>query len=288
MLLDFLSENKYLFDSRSEFNGEYKLHQWLMTRVRIKTNLFVGAKDDFFYLQINPESKYYLFEPDREAAQSLQEFSRSRLISCFVSTTPLWSMSTIVKFYPEFTTCCCPKSAEEVEKAINSGLIYDPYLSQVLASNQYRSIRELSVKNAIDLSVSSFSDFRRSANDEIPECFDFIKLDVEGSEVEVIKGMQEAVSQSSFIQFEHGPTWFHGGYKFSDIVEIFNYDSSFFSFYFLLKDRIVKIDPGIVKQYVFCKILASKVDFGDEQLFSYSSLEDRNHMIDCNDDIIVF
>lgn len=260
-----LIESGYLFDSRPEFNGEYRLYQWLMTQVPIQTNLFIGARDDFFYMQINPEASYYLFEPDLNAAQELSLFASARLIDCFVNTTPLWSEKSNISFYTGLASCICPKPSAEIQAALQSGLVIDPYLEQMLASGQYELMREEAIQNIAQISVSSFQDLASADTCPYPTKSDFIKLDVEGAEVEILEGMRSILSSSLFVQFEYGSMWFHGNHTFKDVVEVLK-DSGLIYFYIILKDKVRKVHPESMEQYFFCNILASRFDFGFEQL----------------------
>jgi FkbM family methyltransferase len=53
---------------------------------------------------------------------------------------------------------------------------------------------------------------------------DFIKVDVEGYELNVIKGMKDILESGrvKFIQFEYGGTYFDAGIKMNDVIEIFD------------------------------------------------------------------
>lgn len=286
-MLKALRGHNYLFDSRPEFNGEFKLYQYLLSQGLLENNLFVGAKDDFFYLQVNPQANYYLFEPDQGAADTLSDFSRSRLISCVINTIPLWSTSKSIKFYPHFTTCFCPKEALEIQEALSSGIICDPYLEQLLFSDEYTLRRNQAIQDAVDIHAYSFDEIRRSSPSSFPDSFDFIKLDVEGAEVEILQGMQTVIPNSLFIQFEYGTTWFHGGYTFMDVVETINQESVF-NFYIILNDRLLKIHPEMMQQYFFSNILATKLDFGDEQIFSQEKSRFQHHNSSSARDLTVF
>jgi hypothetical protein len=286
-MLKTLRGHNYLFDSRPEFNGEFKLYQYLLSQGLLENNLFVGAKDDFFYLQVNPQANYYLFEPDQGAADTLSDFSRSRLISCVINTIPLWSTSKSIKFYPYFTTCFCPKEASEMQEALSSGTICDPYLWQLLFTGEYTLRRNQAIQDAVDIHAYSFDWIKRSLPSSFPDSFDFIKLDVEGAEVEILQGMQTVIPNSLFIQFEYGTTWFHGGYTFMDVVEAINQESVF-NFYIILNDRLLKIHPEMMQQYFFSNILATKLDFGDEQIFSQKKSRFQHHNFPSARDLTVF
>ncbi|GAB4340690.1 MAG: hypothetical protein Fur0042_01570 [Cyanophyceae cyanobacterium] len=144
----------------------------------------------------------------------------------------------------------------------------------MLLSDEYTLRREQSIRDAVDINALSFDEVNRLSLGSFPKSFDFIKLDVEGAEVEILKGMQTIIPDASFIQFEYASTWFHGDYKFMDVIETLNQQSLFY-IYIILQDRLLKIYPEMMQQYFFANILATKFDFGEEQMFSQEKLSSR-------------
>ncbi len=253
-----------IFDSRPEFNGEYQLYRYLVETFDITSNLLVGASDDFFYLSINPSSLFLLIEPSEDAARSLLSYSQSRQINCTISTFPLWQCDARLDFYLDFTSFYPRRPLEDVAQALESQLIADPYLQEMISQSVYCDERVKGLKTTTSLDVKGGDQLlKRILN--FPQ-IDFIKLDVEGAEVDVLKGLAQTVQSASFIQFEFGTTWFHAGKTIADTLEVIS-DEAFF-FYVILRDRIVKVKPNWINTYFFCNVLATRIDFGEEFYFS--------------------
>ncbi len=87
---------------------------------------------------------------------------------------------------------------------------------------------------------------------------DFIKIDVQGSEQEVFRGMQEVLRTQppKYIQFEYGDTTMRRGHTlYSLTLNLPGYE-----FYRLLPHGLVKIDPKnyFNNFYMFCNIIARR------------------------------
>ncbi|MGD1936332.1 MAG: FkbM family methyltransferase [Cyanophyceae cyanobacterium] len=263
-ILDRLLSAGLIFDSRPEFNGEYQLYRFLTEAFEITSNLLVGASEDFFYLSINPSSSFCLIEPSKTAAQALLSYSQDRLINCKISTFPLWKGNAHLDFYLDFTSFYPRLPLESITQALTSGLVLDPYLQEMVEKGVYRAERIQGLERTTQLEVRGGDQLLKDVLN-IPRV-DFIKLDVEGAEVDVLEGLKETVQSASFIQFEFGTTWFHSGKTIADTLNVIS-DAAFF-FYVILKDRIVKVKPHWINQYFFCNVLATRIDFGEELYFS--------------------
>ena len=79
-------------------------------------------------------------------------------------------------------------------------------------------------------------------DDLIKDTIDFVKIDVEGHELEVLKGMKNLLSQYSVgsIQFEYGGTFIDARVFLKDIWELFR--DLRYEFYKVFPNNLMKIE----------------------------------------------
>ena len=133
-LLETLSSNgdtdkiSAVFDSRPEFNGEFKAFITLSTIFDLEFICVVGARDDFFYLQSSPSSTFLLIEPSITDLEKLKSYTIKKGYSqVYLTDSCIWSeKGRKIELYPGGT--CYPISNQnEYESALSSGKIIDPY-----------------------------------------------------------------------------------------------------------------------------------------------------------------
>jgi hypothetical protein len=69
---------------------------------------------------------------------------------------------------------------------------------------------------------------------------DFLKIDVEGYELDVIKGFGDKIENVEIIQFEYGGTYKDANIKLIDVIDYLS--NSFCNFYYLDSNRLVPIE----------------------------------------------
>ena len=72
------------------------------------------------------------------------------------------------------------------------------------------------------------------------EKIDFVKIDVEGNEMKVLKGMGKMISKIRVIQVEFGGAWIDSRFFYKDLFDFF--DSNNFSLYRMSPVNLIKID----------------------------------------------
>ena len=71
------------------------------------------------------------------------------------------------------------------------------------------------------------------------EKIDFVKIDVEGNEMKVLKGMEKIISKIRVIQVEFGGTWIDSRFFYKDLFDFFK--SKNFSLYRVAPGNLIKI-----------------------------------------------
>jgi FkbM family methyltransferase len=147
-------------------------------------------------LEILPNSKISIFEPNSENFNHLEQiFSSSSNIKLF--NFGVGDKSDKQKYFDI-------KSHDGIREM--SG-----FIKRELYNNHEFEELEIDIVNLDSLDIS---------NDKI----DFIKIDVEGYEYNVLSGMKNMLSNSnvSFIQFEYGGTYLDAKLKLNDIISLLN------------------------------------------------------------------
>ena len=97
----------------------------------------------------------------------------------------------------------------------------------------------------------------RRADDYIAENkvtkVDFVKIDTEGFEFDVLKGFGEILRDVQFVQFEYGGTFMDNGVKMIDVVRYLG-DMGFSKFSYLTKDGPILIS-SFEDHYQYCNIV---------------------------------
>jgi FkbM family methyltransferase len=88
---------------------------------------------------------------------------------------------------------------------------------------------------------------------------DFMKIDVEGYEYNVISGMKEMLKKSKvkFIQFEYGGTYLDANFKLNDIISLF--DEFGYKVYDLQNDNFIQL-TNFEDDYQYNNFIASKME----------------------------
>jgi len=88
---------------------------------------------------------------------------------------------------------------------------------------------------------------------------DFLKIDVEGFEFNVLKGFEGYFDRIGLIQFEYGGTYRDSGVRLNDVFEFLK-SQGFIYFFYMVQDGLVSIstETPIEDNYLYCNIITSK------------------------------
>lgn len=89
---------------------------------------------------------------------------------------------------------------------------------------------------------------------------DFVKIDTEGYELEVLKGFGEALKKVKVIQFEYGGTYLDSGVRLADVVAYVREVGGFDQCYYLSPDGMVPI-TDVIDHYFYCNIVCLHSSF---------------------------
>jgi len=90
---------------------------------------------------------------------------------------------------------------------------------------------------------------------------DFLKIDTEGYEFNVLKGFEDKIKNIKIIQFEYGGTFIDNNTKLIDVINYLK-DNGFNKFYYLVNNGVVSI-TDFSDHYQYCNIIClnNNIDF---------------------------
>lgn len=194
-------------DCRPEFNGEFRCFWWLLQNFDIKNPLIIGAVDDYHYLQAKPHAKWTLVEPSSEGASRLSAYCKSQLINADILQHALTANAREVIIYDN-GSIFSKKSTLEINRLVGQGLIKDSYLLHQINTSSYLPNKPIAKLPSI------------IGSDVIAGPFDFVKIDVEGAECEIISSLLPTFSNNVIVQYEYNSTWIHANKTHADMFSV--------------------------------------------------------------------
>jgi len=241
-----LLRNGAILDSRPMFNGEYRSFiKILQLKESLDSFLSIGAREDNFYLDLMPHKRCVLVEPDIQAAAALDTYikqwampNKSIDSSCIYQAggaqIPIYSNGSIFRCRP----------IDEMTNALESGLVICPYTKAAIATGLYS-------RGDVQIIADSISLLQLLEKHNInPE---FVKIDVEGAEKDLIESLMSANVKPSFIQYEYGATWFHAGHTMNSLFQVTN---DYYHYIITPKQMILLDKPP--QKYFYANFLASR------------------------------
>jgi FkbM family methyltransferase len=190
---------------------------------RIKHNIHVifdvGCRDVSEFTEFEKEVHY--FDPVSHFTQQLAKKTNKNKTSRF-NAFGLGSENKDVWYYPKY---------ESFYNRVNSCKISDE-------------------RNKIMLRIKKAKDYILSNN---IQSIDFVKIDTEGHELEVLKGFEELLDRVKIIQFEYGGTFLDNGIKLIDVVNYLE-QHGFHKFSYLTDKGIIFMDD-FTDHYQYCNIV---------------------------------
>jgi FkbM family methyltransferase len=176
-------------------------------------------------------AKCYLFEPNEELYNKLKEdFVSDRVYNILVSDKP-----GIQSFYR------CLNKADELSSS---------YKREIFFEIEYAE--ESKPCTSVDIFCQEHEIF----------FIDFLKIDVEGAELDVLNGAKEMIEKKCirFIQVEYGGTYKDAGITFSDVIWFVNQFG--YTVYELINDKLMEVFLCDFKEdFRFTNFLITSHDF---------------------------
>jgi len=161
-------------------NGEVYLSNFLEPKTKV---LFDVGVEDYVYYLTNPGIMYHLFEPVPDSFGSLKEKIKG-MTNVIANNYALGSEKGDKNFYFHGAS----------------------FIRRPGAREENISVKVDTIDNYISLNNINY--------------VDFIKIDTEGWELEIIRGAVNSLDKISHIQYEYGGTWKDGGYRLQQMVDI--------------------------------------------------------------------
>jgi len=203
----------------SKTNGEYLF----LTKIapHINTIFDVGCRKESEFTQFNGVVHY--FDPVKEFIDDLKTQANTNTQSYF-NVFGLGNKDEEIDYFPSYQsffnrTASCGVSDEA-------------------------SKRKLKIRRAADYIQENSSDI---------QTIDFLKIDTEGFEFEVLKGFDTYLKRVKYIQFEYGGTFMDNGVKLKDVVDYLS-DRGFVEFSYLTGVGTHTI-TDFTDHYQYCNIV---------------------------------
>lgn len=229
------------FFGNSEFvsNGELTIYNILKDKINIIYD--VGTETNSLFLNFNGIVHY--FDPVEKNILELKSKSNNNKHSYF-NYFGLSNNNCILPYYPT----------------------YGSFLNRNFASQNPRSGIETCKKddsnNKIFLELKTGYDY---LNAQSNNTIDFLKIDVEGYEFNVIKGFKTLLQNIKIIQFEYGGCWKDANIKLIDVINYLK-KYGFYTFYYISKTELLPI-IDFNDHYTYCNILTINDLFNNNPMF---------------------
>jgi FkbM family methyltransferase len=208
-------------------NGEYTLYSLLSKY--FTTILDVGVRDDIYYIEKSePGTKIYLFEPNpiffKKLSDNVNNYSGSRTRNINLINAGCSDRESVLQYY---------KTAESFVNRFNEV----PHME--LPVVRLDTLQEIQKETTID----------------------FLKVDTEGFEIDVLRGCEGIFSKIRLIQFEYGGTYPDRNILLKDVVELLK-THGFSFFYYIFSDGLITLDSEeVIEHKQYSNILVSKFSF---------------------------
>ncbi len=171
-------------------NGEYRFASWLVPKCGVVFD--VGARTDDYLVRLNDRAKFHLFEP---MSSSFDELCQKTSGNPNVITTNAALGCEVGEFslYPD---------------------------TQSIHQRPHSAVAPIRIR------VKRLDDYCQQNG---VETIDFLKIDVEGHELEVMKGGRRMILEhTSTMQFEYGGTFQEVGIRLADVFAFLGHGWNFY------------------------------------------------------------
>jgi FkbM family methyltransferase len=200
-----------------EFNGEHKFFRDIKNNI---TSIFdVGCRSDTVYIHFSGEVHY--FDPINYFIEELKKQHNCNKSSYF-NNFGLGEENKQIHYYPRYQS------------------FY----------NRIKSCHENDDSNKIVVNIKKGKDY--VINNNIKK-IDFLKIDTEGYEFNVLQGFEELLEIFQIIQFEYGGCYIDNGIKLIDVINYLE-QKGFYKFSYLTNEGPIII-TDFNDHYNYCNIV---------------------------------
>jgi FkbM family methyltransferase len=201
----------------SKTNGEEKFFIHIKDKINIIFD--VGCREDSEFINFNGEVHY--FDPINKFIENLQNQKNINKKSYF-NNFGLGNENNEIYYYPKFES------------------FYD----------RTKSCGTSDSFNKILLSIKKGEDY--VINKDI-KSIDFLKIDTEGFELNVLKGFDDFLKNVKIIQFEYGGTFLDNNTKLIDVINYLK-NKNFYKFSYLTNESLIPI-TDFNDHWQYCNIV---------------------------------
>ena len=185
-------------------NGEANFFDAIKNNIKIIFD--VGCRTDTEFLSFEGEVHY--FDPVSNFIETLSKMSNNNSKSYF-NNFGLSTENKKIFYYPK----------------------YQSFHDRII------SCKKSDDKNKILLDIKKAKDYIKEKNIDF---IDFLKIDTEGHELDVLRGFGDSLSRVNIIQFEYGGTYLDNNAKINDIIEYLE-KYNFHNFSYLVPNGYISI-----------------------------------------------
>jgi len=201
----------------SKTNGEEKFFIYIKDKINVIFD--VGCREDSEFINFNGEVHY--FDPINKFIENLQNQKNINKKSYF-NNFGLGNENNEIYYYPKFES------------------FYDRTKSCGFSDNSNKIL--LSIKKGKDYVI----------NNNI-KSIDFLKIDTEGFELNVLKGFGDFLKNIKIIQFEYGGTFLDNNTKLIDVINYLK-NKNFYKFSYLTNESLIPI-TDFNDHWQYCNIV---------------------------------
>lgn len=207
-----------------ETNGEKWFYETIKDEISVIFD--VGCRTDTLFYDFKGE--VHFFDPVVDFITQLKKNYIFKNSSSFFNTVGLGNDSIETYYYPRYQSFCNRLESCKVDDSPNKIKL------QIIKAEDY--INTNNVKNV-----------------------DFLKIDTEGYELEVLKGFENYLQNIKYIQFEYGGTYLDKNIKLIDVIDCLR-KQGFCFFYYLSNNNLIPIN-NYSDHYNYCNIVCMKVQW---------------------------
>jgi FkbM family methyltransferase len=216
-------------------NGELWFFEHLRQHPALQVIFDVGCRADTLFGSFEGDVHYFEPQPSVLAQLAAQPHAHR---GAWFNAFGLGAQNTVLNYYPR----------------------YQSFI------NRTTSCRHNDAGNSIPLQIRKAREY---LDEHRLDRVDFVKIDTEGYELEVLRGFEDALSRVGIVQFEYGGTYRDSGVHLRDVVRHLR-DHGFERFSYLHGRGLCPVDEDPVDHYRYCNVVAVRRGSGFESLLSYT------------------